>query len=81
MRKGDLVKRVRFGVEGTPGRRAQQVLEDSMRRWEEPAVVVKGPYEAMKVVSDGHEHIYHAIDILYRGQLYKKLHADDFDRV
>jgi len=72
---------VRFGMENVPGHRARQVLEDSLRRWEEPAVVVKGPYEAVRVAGNGHEHVYRAIDILYRGQLYKQLHADDFDRV
>ena len=85
MKKGDLVKRVRFGIENVPGRRAQEALAESKKWWSDPAVVVRGPYEAIRsetsTTGQPYSKVYRAIDVFYQGQLMSELPADDFNRV
>jgi|1_EtaG_2_1085319.scaffolds.fasta_scaffold02516_1 hypothetical protein len=85
MKKGDLVKRVRFGIENVPGKRAEKALAESRQWWSDPAVVVRGPYEAVRpeTTSGGQQYskVYRAIDVFYHGQLMSSLPADDFNRI
>ena len=88
MKKGDLVRRVRFSEladAGTIGHRAQEILQLHEEYWREPAVVVKGPYESSRSheTTSGQPYVamHSAIDVLYRGTIHEGITVGDFERV
>jgi|MDTB01.1.fsa_nt_gb hypothetical protein len=88
MKKGDLVKRVRFTdpmVRQTTGKRYEVLLESLSEYWKDPAVVVKGPYESI-VASElpsgrPYSSVRTAVDLLYRGKVYENIFIDDVERI
>ena len=88
MKKGDLVRRVRFSEladAGTIGHRAEEILQLHQEYWKESAVVVRGPYENSRSyeTKSGQPYVamHSAIDVLYRGSIHEGMAAGDFERV
>ncbi len=88
MKKGDLVKRVKFTdpmVTSGSGKRYDILLESLSEYWKDPAVVVRGPYESI-VASElpsgqPYSSVRTAVDLLYRGKIYENVFIDDVERI
>ena len=87
MKKGDLVRRVRFSGNGElgSGSRAALLRESMKEFWKDPAIVVKGPYESVfsNELASGRPYssVRMAVDVLYKGQIYEGIYIDDVERV
>jgi len=88
MKKGDLVKRVRWSEAMSPpagGKRYEALVDGLQKFWNDPAVVVKGPYEsvASNILPSGQQYssIRPAVDLLYKGKIYEGIFVDDVERI
>ncbi len=88
MKKGDLVKRVKFADSMSnvhSGKRYEILLESLSEFWKDPAMVVKGPYQSI-VTSElpsgqPYSSVRTAVDLLYRGKIYENIFIDDVERI
>ena len=59
--------------------------EETKARWNDPAVVVRGPYECSfrREFDDGSKltTVYRACDIMHKGVLYEKISVEHLERV